>query len=56
MWERLDAVVQFEFERVRTLRHGSDLVLTLELNPCFDEILREDTACEQELVISFESR
>ncbi len=50
----LDAVVELELEGVRTLSDRHDFVLTLELNPGFDEVLGEDATGEQEVVVVFE--
>jgi hypothetical protein len=50
----LDAVVQLELERVRTLRGGDDLLLALVRNPRLDQVGREHAASREELVVLLE--
>ena len=40
---------------MRALRHREDFVLSLEGDPGFDEVLREDTTGEKELVVVLQS-
>ena len=50
----LAVVVEGELRRMRAQPHDVDLVLPLPRDPGLDELLREDSALEQELVIDLE--
>src|SRR2546423_4839929 len=52
--QRLDVVVEREFERVRSHTHRIYLAFALVADPAVDELRREDLALQEKLVVGFE--
>src|SRR5258708_28396194 len=50
----LDVAVEHELPGVRPKRHGVDLLLALVFDPGVDDVLREDSAFQQERVVLLE--
>jgi len=53
---RLNIIVQRELVRMGPGVNGLNLILHLVADPCFDQVLAEDVALEQEVVVLFPER